>query len=214
MPSERTKRTYNSARRKEQARETRRKILTAARELFFENGYTGTSIDNIANAAGVAVETIYAAFGNKRSILTSIVDVSVVGDDLPVPLLERPEIQAVHELSDQRLVIKKFSQDIYKVMQRMSPVFELLRATAKLEPDIDEYLKNLLKERLHGMHYLIENLIRIGPIRNQQDPNKAAESVWAVSSAEVFHLLIVDLGWSKQQYVLWLEEILTRVLLP
>ena len=214
MPSDRTKRTYNSARRKEQARETRRKILIAARELFFENGYTGTSIDNIANAAGVAVETIYAAFGNKRSILTSLVDVSVVGDDLPVPLLERPAIQAVRELSDQRLLLKKFSQDIYQVMQRMSPVFELLRATAKLEPDIDEYLENLLKERLHGMHYLIENLIRIGPLRDQQDPNKAAETVWAVSSAEVFHLLIVDLGWSEMQYVLWLEEILTRVLLP
>lgn len=214
MASERNKRTYNSARRQEQAQETRRKILTAARELFFENGYTGTSIENIAHAAGVAVETIYAVFGNKRSILTSLVDISIVGDDLPIPLLERPEIHAVLELTDQRLVLGKFSQDIYQIMQRMSPIFALLRATAKLEPDIQEYLDNLLTERRQGMRFLIENLTRIGPLRDNQDPNKAAVTVWAVSSAEVFHLLIVDLDWSERQYVMWLEEILTRLLVP
>lgn len=213
MGSKQQKRRYNSSRRQEQALETRRKIVLAARDLFFENGYTGSSIENIANAAGVAIETVYAAFGNKRSILTALVDISVTGDDFPAPLLERPNIQEVRNLTDQRQVLKKFSQDIYQIMQRMSPIFELLRATAKIEPDIEEYQDSLLKQRLQGLHFLIDNLVRIGPLRDNQDPHKAAETVWAVSSAEVFHLLTVDLGWSRDQYVQWLAESLTRLLI-
>jgi TetR/AcrR family transcriptional regulator of autoinduction and epiphytic fitness len=213
MGTGRKKRSYNSARRKEQARETRLKIIAAARELFFANGYSGTSIEAIATQAGVAVETVYAAFGNKPGILTVLVDQSVTGDDLPIPLLQRPSVQAARHLEDQRQILRKFSQDIYQVMQRMSPIFELLRATAKLEPDIEEYLSKLLKERLYGMHFMIEQLVRIGPLRDQQDPSRAAETVWAISSAEVFHLLTVDLGWPEERYIHWLEETLARILL-
>lgn len=213
MGSGQKKRRYNSSRRQEQARETRRKIILAARDLFFENGYTGSSIENIASAAGVAIETVYAAFGNKRSILTALVDESITGDDLPVPLLARPNIEEVRNITDQRQVLGKFSQDIYHIMQRMSPIFELLRATAKIEPEIEQYLDGLLKQRLQGMLFLMDNLLRIGPLRDDQDPHRAAETVWAISSAEVFHLLTVDLGWSRDQYVRWLEDSLTRLLI-
>lgn len=213
MPTERKKRKYNSSRRKEQARETRSKIITAAKELFFENGYSGTSIETIANSAGVAVETIYATFGNKRSILTALVDVSVTGDDLPIPLLERPNIQEAQILDDQRLVIQKFSQDVYAIMQRMDPIFELLRATAKSEPDIQEYLDHLLHGRLQGMQFMLEQLMRIGPLRDNLDLTNAAETIWVISSAEVFHLLITDRGWTEAQYVAWLADTLSRLLL-
>ncbi len=213
MPTERKKRKYNSSRRKEQARETRSKIITAAKELFFENGYSGTSIETIADSAGVAVETIYATFGNKRSILTALVDVSVTGDDLPIPLLERPNIQEAQILDDQRLVIQKFSQDVYAIMQRMDPIFELLRATAKSEPDIQEYLDHLLHGRLQGMQFMLEQLMRIGPLRDNLDLTNAAETIWVISSAEVFHLLITDRGWTEAQYVAWLADTLSRLLL-
>lgn len=74
-------------------------------ELWRDCGFSGTSIESIATSAGVAVETIYAIFGNMRSILTALVDVSVTGDDLPIPLLERPNIQEARAITDQREVI-------------------------------------------------------------------------------------------------------------
>jgi len=68
-PKPRTKRAYNSSRRKEQALQTRRQIVEAARSLFIARGYAGATIEAIAQEAGVAPETVYAAFGNKRAIL-------------------------------------------------------------------------------------------------------------------------------------------------
>lgn len=82
-----SKRTYNSSRRKEQARLTSRQIVGAARKLFIDRGYSGATIEAIAQEAGVAAETVYAAFGNKRAILSKLIDVSIVGDDESIPLL-------------------------------------------------------------------------------------------------------------------------------
>ena len=212
MQPTKPKRSYNSTRRKQQARETRRQIIAAAQNLFFERGYTGTSIEAIAQEAGVAAETVYAVFGNKLAILIALVDVSIVGDDLPIPLLQRPNILQAQNITDQRQLIRKFANDICEIMKRMSPVFALLRATAKAEPEIGSMLDKLLHERLQGMIYMIQRLKHIGPLRADITPERAAATVWAVSSAEVFHLFTKDLRWSEEQYTEWLEDALVRLL--
>jgi AcrR family transcriptional regulator len=207
------KRQYDSSRRKEQARQTRLQIIEAARRLFFSSGYSRTTIEMIAREAGVATETVYATFGNKMAILTKLVDVSVVGDDEPVPLLERPNIQASTQITDPHSLLKTFSNDIYDIMQRMSPIFRLLRATAQSESEIAGLLDRLLKERLNGMTFFVRQLTRLGPLRENLSLEKAAEIVWTLSSGEVFHLLTVDRNWTREQYVDWLADTLEQVLL-
>ena len=94
MPrSVKPRRAYDSPRRRQQAQATRRAVLEAARELFTEHGYVATTIGAVAARAGVSPETVYAAFGNKRSLLSELLDVAIVGDDAPVPVLERPWVQ-------------------------------------------------------------------------------------------------------------------------
>ena len=158
--SPKPKRSYNSTRRRAQARQTRRLIIEAAGRLFAERGYSGTSIEAIAQEAGVAVETIYAAFGNKVAILAALVDFSVVGDDKPVPLLQRPDIQSAHAENDPRRLLEHFATGCLWVMLRMSPIFSLLRTAAKSEAEIAALLERLLAERLQGMMFLIEQLER------------------------------------------------------
>ena len=213
MESQTPKRRYNSARRKEQARQTRQQIIEAAGDLFFENGYSGTSMEAIAQAAGVAVETVYAAFGSKVAVLNALVSTSIVGDDLPIPLLQRNNIQAASRETDPHQMIRRFASDIYPIMQRMSPIFALLRATAKTEPDIAPLLDKLLAERLQGMVFFVEQLKRTTPLVPALEA-QAAETIWTLTSAEIFHLLIVDLGWSEQVYVNWLEKMLSAILIP
>jgi len=210
---ERSKRPYNSNRRKAQARQTRLLIIAAARQLFFQNGYAGTTIEAIAGQAGVAPETVYSVFGNKLAILSALVDVSVVGDDEPIPLLQRPDIQAARQETDPHHLLQKFARDVYDVMQRMSPVFALLGATAKAEPEIATLRRRLLAERLQGMTFLVEMLARIAPLRPEITSERAAETVWALSSAEVFQLLTIERGWSQAQYIDWLVDALERLLL-
>src|SRR4051794_14401270 len=93
--SDGVKRRYDSTRRREQAQENRRRILAAAHELFVTKGYGSTTIAEVAAAAGVAVETVYAAFRNKITVLHRVWDVAVGGDERDVHLLDRPEMRAV-----------------------------------------------------------------------------------------------------------------------
>ena len=88
------KRPYRSARRREQAGETRQRIIRAAHDLFVNQGYGRTTMADVANAAGVAVETVYAAFRNKPTLLRQVWYATFRGDEQDIRLLDRPEIRA------------------------------------------------------------------------------------------------------------------------
>lgn len=208
------KRPYKSRRRQEQARRTRRQIIDAAHKLFLERGYSGASLSAIAQEADVAVETIYAAFGNKRALLARLIDVSLVGDDQPAPLLQRSGPQAVMHSVDQRQQIALFANDMYEIMQRMAPLFDVMRTAAKIEPEIADMLYSMLAGRVQGMRVFVDALATNGPLREGVTPEGAAETVWAITSGEVFSLLVGDRGWSDEHYKGWLTDTLIRLLLP
>ena len=205
------KRKYSSTRRQSQARQTRRLILEAAHKLFDERGYSSATIEAIAEEAGVAPETIYAIFGNKIAVLKALVHLSVVGDDKPGSLLERPFIQRSVQSEDQRAVVRHFAENIYQIMTRMSPIFALLRATAKADAEIAALQDQILKDRLDGMGFFVAQLVRTGPLRTH--PDQARVTAWALSSAEVFDLLTRNQGWSQDEYIAWLEDSISRLLL-
>ena len=213
-PKTQTKRTYNSSRRKEQALQTRRQIVEAARLLFIERGYAGATIGAIAQNAGVAPETVYATFGSKRAILSGVFDVSLVGDDLPIPLLARRGPQEVMLETDQHRQTELFAADIYNIMSRVAPLFDVMRVAAKTEPEIAEMLENMLRARVQGMMAFVRALIKNGPLRLGITAEKAAETVWVLTSAEVFTLLQTNRGWSEEEHKRWLADSLTRLLLP
>jgi AcrR family transcriptional regulator len=208
------KRKYDSSRRQAQARETRRQIVEAARGLFLKHGYSGTTIDAIADAAGVAPETVYAIFGNKRKILSHLMDISIGGDDQPIRLLDRPEPQAVLHDSDQRRQVMMFSQGITEIMGRVAYLFEVLRSAAKTEQDIEDLLQHMLKERLENMTSFVRQVATHGGLREGMEVSSAAELVWTITSPEVFLLLTRDRNYSTEQYAAWLQATLVRLLLP
>jgi len=179
-----------------------------------EKGGKNCSMEAIAADAGVAVETIYATFGSNSAVLSRLVDVSVVGDEEPVPLLDRQGPQAVMHERDQHRQIQWFAHDICEIMGRMSPIFEIMRIAAKTEPDIAAYLQHLLQDRLNGMAQFIQSMLNNGPLREGLSSSTATDTVWALTSAEIYRLLIVDRGWSANQYETWLGESLIVLLLP
>lgn len=208
------KRTYNSARRQAQAQQTRRQIREAALKLFNERGYNGATIDAIAHEAGVAIETVYATFGNKRSLLAHLLNVAVGGDEQPIPILKRPEPQAVLQMRDPYLQVQGFARGIADILERVAPVFEIMRQAAKTEPEISEMLQQVLQDRLKNITAFAAQVAANGKLREEMDEKRAGETVWSIASPEVFQLLTRDLGWSKEQYSQWLADILTASLLP
>ena len=214
MNSKKTpKRAYNSSRRQEQASQTRFQIIEAARRLFIERGYAGATLDAIAQEAGVAVETVYASFGNKRAILSKLIDVSLVGDDQPIPLLERQGPQTVQHETDQRRQIELFVNDIYEIMGRMAPIFDIMRVAAKTELEISKMLQNMLNSRVQGMMTFVSALMKNGPLREGLTPEEAAETVWMLTSAEAYLLFIENRGWTEKKYKHWMVDTLARLLL-
>lgn len=208
------KRRYNSSRRQEQALQTRRQIVEAARRLFISRGYTGATMDAIAQEAGVAVETVYATFGNKRAILSRLIDVSLVGDEQPIPLLQREGPQAVMKETDQHRQVELFAEDIYEIMSRMTPIFEIMRAAVKMDPEIEGMYENMLNSRVQGLMAFVRALRKNGPLRDGITAEEAAETVWTLTSADVITLLMTNRGWSGEKYKRWLADMLTRCLLP
>jgi AcrR family transcriptional regulator len=207
------KRTYNSSRRKAQANQTRILIVESARKLFSERGYTGATIDAIAQEAGVATETVYAAFGNKREILSKLIDVSIVGDDRPIPLMQREGPLSVLQEENPYRQIEFFAHDIQEIMKRMAPIFEIMRIAAKTEAEIADMLQQILKSRYHGMEKFIQYLSANITLQEDLTLAEAAETVWAITSAELYTLLTIDRGWSGEKYEQWLANTLKKLLL-
>lgn len=208
------KRKYDSSRRKEQARQTRLQVAEAARGLFLERGYAGATIEAIAQQAAVAQETVYAIFGNKRNILIFLLDISVGGDDQPIALLDRQGPQAVMRNPDQRKQLSMFATDITKILERAAPVVEIMRSAAKSEPEIARLLKRMLDERAKNMIRFVKSVAANGPLRNDMNEDHAGEIAWAITSPELFQLLTVERNWTREKYIQWLTETLTRLFLP
>lgn len=190
------------------------RILDAARGLFVDRGYSGATLEAIAQGAGVAQETVFSVFGNKRTILASLIGIAVAGDTQPTPLLKRPGPRAVLNESDPARKLVLFAQDMASILARVSPLFEVMRMAAKTEPEIAQLLQGILEDRLRTLGKFVHNLASHGPLRKGLNERQAGEIVWAMTSPELFNLLIADRGWSKDQYVRWLGDALIRLLLP
>lgn len=209
------KRKYDSSRRKAQALGTHQQILESAEKLFSINGYSGTSIESIAQKANVAPETIYATFRNKKTILSKVIKVSILGDDdNPVPMMLREQIREVAEETNQKRQIQMFAKRIHLLMSRVAQLLEVMKSASKTEPEIKRLLKKYLDGRFQGMGFFIDCVMANGALRKKLDKLTATETVWLLTSAEVYNLLIIERGWSGEEYEMWLSQTLTEFLLP
>jgi len=213
-PKNQQTRKYDSTRRQAQARQTRLQIVEAARMLFLEKGYAGTTIEAIAEKAGVAPETIYATFKNKRNVLSFLFDISIGGDDENIRLLDRPDPQAVLNETDQHRQLTLFARDITKVLHRAAPIFEILRIAAKTEPEISDLVQHLLRERMVNMNVVAKQVAANGPLREGMTRAQTAELLWSMTSPELYLLLTRDRSWTDEQYTHWLTDTLITLLLP
>jgi AcrR family transcriptional regulator len=209
------KREYDASSRQAQAGKTRRRILEAARKLFMERGYSGATAEAIAVEAGVAAQTIYAIFKNKKRLLVSLMNVSpTTGMEDHTPMAERANVQAVAQEHDQRRQLQMFAQVVADNLEQVAAISEILADAAKTEPDLDRILQKLNRQRLEHMTSAVQDIMANGPLREKIDDTDARDIIWTLTSPEVFLLLTRDRGWSKEKYAQWLADTLTRVLLP
>ena len=128
------RRGYDARRRRERAEEerraTRRRVLDAAARLFAAQGYTATTIADIAREAGVAVQSVYKAGQSKAELLHAVVDLAVAGDDEDIMIADRAEFAAIDDETDTRRQVHRFADLIASIQERSAPVQAAYRQAA------------------------------------------------------------------------------------
>jgi len=207
------RRAYDSPRRREQARATRHAVLEAARGLFIERGYVGTTIEAIAAGANVAPETVYAVFGTKRSLLSELVDVSIAGSDSAPPILQQDHVQQIRDEPDPHRRIRLLASLGRSILERRAAVDEVVRGAAAADPEIAS-LRDLGKaQRFAGQRELLRMVVGAAGLREGLDVETAADVLYAIGSPETYRLLVIDRGWSGPRFERWYAETLERLLL-
>jgi AcrR family transcriptional regulator len=188
--------------------------VEAAGRLFAERGYAGTTIDAIASEADVAVETVYARFKNKRNLLDAYLDLSIVGDAEPVPLLERPAVQAVATATDQREQVRLLARVMRGVLERNAPVHAVLRTAVAVDPELDALAADDDARRKATHAAFVDMLRTRGPLREGVSVAEAVDTMSAIGNPETYAYLTARRGWTPARFERWLVDSLTALVLP
>ncbi len=200
-------------RRTEQARATRRRIIECALELFLDQGYAATTLDQIASRAGVAVQTVYFHYGNKRTVLKEVMDVLAVGDDAPVPLLERPWVEQARDEPDARRALGIWLRNGRVIFGRVAPMLSIVRDAAGADPEMAEQWRTNQDQRYIAFRTLAEMLAAKKALRPGLTVQKAADIIFTLDSPEVYLLLTVERGWSPAQWQSWVTDAIAQAIL-
>ena len=208
--SKSVKRPYSSTRRQEQASETRLRILAAAHDLFVAQGYGRTTIAEIASAAGVAVETIYAAFRNKPTLLRHVWFTSFRGDEEDVRFVDRPEIRAVLAEPDLATRFGRHAVVVTAVFRRITPLLAALQGAAASEPAAAAMLAEWDERRLDACATYAEAAAATGQLAVSEA--ECREVLAATMDGALWKRLVAESGWSDERFAAWLGRLWTSQL--
>jgi AcrR family transcriptional regulator len=213
METVKTPRSYDSTRRRAQARQNRDAVLDAAGTLFLRNGYAATTVAAIAAEAGVSVETVYKAFGNKPGLVRALADAAMAGPGA-VPTMRRSDEMSSREV-DSNALVRKWAAFTVEVTPRLAPVVLLIRAAATGgSAEMTDLLARLDAERLDRMTHQAEFLRRRGFLRPDVSVTEARDVMWAYTDPAMFELLVLRQGWSLPRYQEFLAAAFAAAMLP
>lgn len=208
MATHTQRRSYDGSGRRAQAQANRDRILQAAHELFVAQGYAGTSIADIAAAAGLSVPTVFARFGSKVELLKQCVDTATVGDTDPVPFADRPEMVNIREGRTAHQVIERLAALIGSAAPRVVPIYMVMYGASDADPEIRSLARTMDAQRLAGAAQLARVVMdRLGT----DDEELAAEIrdlIWTMNSPQTLTLLVTERGWSLDRYETWVSRTL------
>lgn len=210
MVSTTPRRKYDNSRRLADAEARQRRIVEAATTLFVEQGFAGTSIDQIAAAADVSPQTVYATFGSKAAVLSRAIDVAVVGDFTAVPLVERLPLLTDNSREQRRAYFTTVAHFVRVLHERVAPLMRVLEQSVATDQGLEEVRQRIFRNMRTVFPVWIKHL---GSALNPDVAlDEAADVMFTVQSPYVYSTLI-ELGWTPDRYEQWLAAAVPRLLL-
>jgi AcrR family transcriptional regulator len=199
--------------RADQARATRRRIIAAATAQFLDRGYGATRLDQVAEQSGVAVQTVYFHFGNKRTLLKEALDVAAVGDDEPVPLLERPWMTQLSQESDPRRVIDLWLAGGRDITERVAPLMRVVRGAIGTDPELAAQWK-VNQEQTRTAHAVLAQLLaERGALKPGMTVEQARDIAFVIGNVETYLQFSEVCGWTLDEWQERVGAILSTALL-
>lgn len=201
-------------RRERKALETRRRVLEAAETLFVRDGYAASTMTAIADTADVAVQTLYAVFGTKRSILTELLAAHVVGDQEAATLQDREAWQAMERESDPRRQLSLLAAIATRIGGRIAALYQVIAAAAASDPEIAELYRRQQQARYRDQRRVARSLSRHGALRDGLGQAHATDILWTLANPHTYLALVHERRWTTDEYERWLAQALIATLLP
>jgi len=203
-----SKRPYDSAKRRESAEQTRLRIAQSGRALFAQLGYGATSIEAIANHAGVAVPTFYATYGSKRALLFALLDAADAQAD--VIALQDSLRDAAATPGRQLSLMTSFTRRLY---QQSADLIEVARSAGSMEPDLAALSDEGEQRRLRGVTPIVHSWAAAGALRQPLSERDAVDILWSLMGPDNYRLFVTERGWPPERYEKWLTATLKTLLL-
>jgi hypothetical protein len=163
----------------------------------------------------VAWQTVYAVFGGKPAILSAVFDVAVAGDDEPVPVPERPFVQAIAEAGDPLAKARIFARHLREAGERIAGVLSVIESAAATDPEIADLWRELQDQRLRGMTMAARDFREQGALRPGLSVGRAADILWLYAGPWAYRSFVTDRGWSLDEYEAWIGDTLyTQLMSP
>jgi AcrR family transcriptional regulator len=191
--------------RREKAAATRRRMLDAAYALFCRDGYRATTMDAIAERAGVAVQTLYFTFHTKDDLFQAVHERTVLGDDELPPQLQ-PWYLAAVDADDVRDAVRHICRGVLSISRRVAPMIPAFHAVAG-DP-AGEVWERGQRLRLDGMVELVARLAKKAPLRKGVTKDHAADVLYLCLSPDLYWTMVLGRGWSERQLANWTERVI------
>ena len=201
------KRIYHSETRQAQAGQTRARILESAKNLFSSKGFEGVTIEQMAQAADVSVPTIYALFQSKRGVLRALMD-----DALPTDQREALVEEVKQEKSAKaRLAISaKIARQMYDAERVQMDIF---RGASILAPEFKELEKEREERRYKRQEESTKMMVEEKSLAKGLSLSRARDILWAFTGRDLYRMLVVEQGWTSDEYEKWLAQLLIKTLI-
>ncbi|WNO76847.1 helix-turn-helix domain-containing protein [Streptomyces sp. AM8-1-1] len=195
--------------RAERSRRTRENIVAAARDLFVAQGYGATSLQEVADRAGVAVQTVYFVFRNKRALFKDVVDTSIAGDAEPVATMDRDWFRAACAEPTAAGQLRAHVRGVRDILGRVAPIIPLIAAAAATDPEIAAQWPDGPEPRYTVQHTAAKALTSKPDARPDIDTDRAADLLYGLLSPELYLIFVRDRGWSPDAWEEWACAALT-----
>jgi AcrR family transcriptional regulator len=210
---QRSRRKYDSRRRQEQAALTRRTILDAAQRLFEQDGYVITTVEAIADEAGVALKTVYSAFGTKSGILRALWDLLLKGDLDAAPVADRSWYREMLDEPDSEQLLRRNAGNARAVKTRIGPLLRVIRSASAVDSDGAALWRLIQSDFYENQRAVVRVLSDRGALRQGLDQTKATDLLWTLNHPDVWLLLVGERGWTPDQFEAWFAEVTCHELL-